>query len=191
MAGGGAAIWLMVATGTAVGAVVLFDGEDTAVVERVVDGDTLDVIRDGETVRVRLLNVDTPESVDPNRPEECLGQGASEYLTQLPPRGVEIELQYDEQRADRYDRELAGVFLGGDLVNAEIARAGYGVPLLIEPNDRFYADVADAWSEAEEADAGLFDPLEHCTLEGQVATTRTRAQRSPRRHSPEMRQPVR
>lgn len=50
----------------------------TATVAKVVDGDTIDVRYDGETHRVRLLNVDTPESVDPAKPVECLGPEASE-----------------------------------------------------------------------------------------------------------------
>lgn len=160
--------WLAVSAGGALGALMYLGGDDTAVVERVVDGDTLDVIRDGEEVRIRLLNVDTPESVDPNKPVECLGAEASAYLVRLLPEGTEVELQYDEERLDRYDRELAGVVLDDALVNAEIARAGYGVPLLIEPNDRFYSEVQAAWAEADETDAGLFSSEPGCTLEGQV-----------------------
>jgi micrococcal nuclease len=52
------------------------DSSTTATVAKVVDGDTIDVRYDGETHHVRLLNVDTPESVDPNKPVECLGPEA-------------------------------------------------------------------------------------------------------------------
>ncbi|MGB5953618.1 MAG: thermonuclease family protein [Ornithinimicrobium sp.] len=154
---------LAVAAALAWGAGGLWGDEDTVIVERVVDGDTIDVLRDGEAIRVRLLNIDTPESVDPNRPQECLGEEASAYLSQLLPAGSEVELQYDEERFDPYDRELAAVFLDDVLVNAEIARAGYGEPLLIEPNDRFYADVQAAWDHADAAQVGLFSPQAPCT----------------------------
>lgn len=150
-------------------ATVLSPGGETVVVDRVVDGDTVDVFRDATTVRVRLLNIDTRESVDPNSPVECLGEDASAYLSGLLAPGTVVELEYDEERVDRYGRELAGLFVDGQLVNAEIARAGYGVPLLIEPNDRFYDAVNEAWTEAEVAGAGVFDPEQDCTFEGRVS----------------------
>lgn len=67
--------------------------QDRAVVDRVVDGDTVDVRFDGRLERVRLLNVDTPETVDPDRPVECLGEEATEFLTELLPPGTEVTLE--------------------------------------------------------------------------------------------------
>jgi endonuclease YncB( thermonuclease family) len=49
-------------------------------VERIVDGDTLVVSGLGT---VRLIGVDTPESVDPRRPVEAYGQEATQFLTNL------------------------------------------------------------------------------------------------------------
>ena len=56
---------------------------ETATVTKIVDGDTIDVLRDGAEVRVRLLNVDTPESVDPDEPVQCLGPESTEFLETL------------------------------------------------------------------------------------------------------------
>ena len=50
------------------------ENAQSAVVGRVIDGDTIDVEYDGDTHRVRLLNVDTPETVDPDEPVQCLGR---------------------------------------------------------------------------------------------------------------------
>ena len=80
---------------------------DQGVVQRVVDGDTVDVSVGGTTTRIRLLNVDTPETVDPNRPVQCLGPEATEFLKSVLPAGTAVRLEYDEERIDRFDRTLA------------------------------------------------------------------------------------
>lgn len=142
---------------------------ERAVVERVIDGDTVDVQRDGEVVRVRLLNIDTPETKDPNEVVECLGPEATALLEELLPPGTVVGLEYDQERTDRYDRTLAGVFReDGTLVNAEIARQGLGTPLDIAPNGRFLPPVEEAFAEAEEQQAGLLDPAQGCTIPAQL-----------------------
>lgn len=92
-------------------------------VVRVVDGDTL--LLDGNE-RIRLIGVDTPESVDPRRPVERFGKEASEFTRRLV-EGRRVQLAYDQERTDRYNRTLAYVYLeDGTLLNAEIIRQGYG-----------------------------------------------------------------
>lgn len=93
------------------------------VVERVVDGDTI-IVRD--VGRVRLIGVDTPETVHPGRPVEFFGREASAFTKRLVD-GKRVRLEYDQQRTDRYGRTLAYVHLpDGTFVNAEIIRRGYG-----------------------------------------------------------------
>lgn len=140
----------------------------TATVSRVVDGDTVDVTWRGKDVRVRLLNVDTPETVDPDRPVECLGPEATSFLKSLLPKGTEVRLELDEEQTDRYDRVLAGVFLQDTLVNAEIARAGLGVPRYVAPNKKFLPAVQAAADEAAAAGAGLWSTDVACTYPAQV-----------------------
>ena len=92
-------------------------------VERVVDGDTIIVQGVG---RVRLIGVDTPETVDPRRPVECFGKEASAFTKRLL-EGQRARLEYDRDRNDRYGRTLAYVYLpNGTFANAEIVRQGYG-----------------------------------------------------------------
>ena len=92
-------------------------------VERVVDGDTIIVSGVG---RVRLIGVDTPESVDPRRPVEFFGKEAGAFTRRLVD-GKRVRLEYDWERTDRYGRTLAYVYLpDGTFVNAEIIRRGYG-----------------------------------------------------------------
>lgn len=137
------------------------EGRRSAVVERVVDGDTIVVQLDGVSERVRLLNIDTPESVDPDREVECLGPAASTFLAGLLPEGALVTLEFDTEQRDRYDRLLAGVFTDdGDFVNAEVARAGFADVVVFEPNDLFEPDIRSAVSEARAARLGLWaDPL--------------------------------
>lgn len=93
------------------------------VVERVVDGDTIIVRGVG---RVRLIGVDTPETVDPRRPVELFGKEASAFTKRLL-EGRRVRLEYDQQRTDRYGRTLAYVYLpDGTFANAEIIMRGYG-----------------------------------------------------------------
>lgn len=141
---------------------------ERASVVRVIDGDTIDVLQDGEETRVRLLNVDTPETKHPNESVECLGPEAEQFLEDLLPSGTEVELEYDAERQDRYGRTLAGVFHEGSLVNAEIAAEGYGVAVLYEPNRKFYDPVKRAEQEARDNARGLFDPDTECALPQQL-----------------------
>ena len=100
-------------------------GADTGLlrVERVVDGDTLVVDGIG---RVRLIGVDTPESVHPTRAVEHFAKEAAEFLRRLVGRQT-VRLEYDQLRTDRYGRTLAYVFLSDDtFVNEQIIREGYG-----------------------------------------------------------------
>lgn len=98
------------------------EGEWRRVV-RVVDGDTL--VLDGRE-RVRLIGVDTPESVDPRRPVERFGREAAAFTRRLA-EGRRVRLAYDRQRTDSYGRTLAYVYLeDGTFLNAEIIRQGYG-----------------------------------------------------------------
>ena len=92
-------------------------------VVRVIDGDTLEL--DGGE-RVRLIGVDTPESVDPRRPVQYFGKEASAFTRRMA-QGKRARLEYDRERQDRYQRTLAYVHLeDGTFLNAEIIRQGYG-----------------------------------------------------------------
>ncbi|WP_145032514.1 thermonuclease family protein [Micrococcus luteus] len=137
---------------------------DPATVVRVVDGDTVVVRKDGQEETVRLLNIDTPETKHPNKAVQCLGPEATQALETLLRPGDDVVLRYDLERTDKYGRTLAGVFEGEMLVNAEIARLGLGVPVVFEPNRRFYPEVLAAWNEAEGEHAGLHQPDLACSL---------------------------
>jgi hypothetical protein len=78
----------------------------TARVERVVDGDTVILLLDGRQVRVRLIGVDAPESVDPRRPVERFGREASAFLGQHPRHGRPVPVECRGRgHGDKADRD--------------------------------------------------------------------------------------
>jgi micrococcal nuclease len=106
-----------------------------AFVLRVVDGDTLVVRLGTDEERVRLLGVDTPESVDPRRPVEEYGREAAAFTRSMLPRGARISLRFDVERRDQYGRLLAHVYLDdGTWLNALLVRAGFAQVMTVPPN---------------------------------------------------------
>ena len=129
-----------------------------AVVERIVDGDTIDVTVGGRSETVRLIGIDAPESVAPTRPVQCFGLEASLRLEAFLPAGTEITLLRDTEAWDAYDRLLGYVVRSDDglFVNLELVAAGYAATLNYPPNDH-YADVlAQAEADAIAAGRGLW-----------------------------------
>lgn len=129
---------------------------DVVTVESISDGDTLRVTLGEVSTRVRLLNIDTPETRHPSKPVECMGPEATAALKSMISPGDTVVLRYDRRLYDRYDRLLAGVYADGVLVNAEMARLGYGEPAVFDGNDRFLPEVEAAWEQARANGVGRF-----------------------------------
>ena len=129
---------------------------DVVTVESISDGDTLRVTLGEVSTRVRLLNIDTPETHHPSKPVECMGPEATAALKSMISPGDTVVLRYDRRLYDRYDRLLAGVYADGVLVNAEMARLGYGEPAVFDGNDRFLPEVEAAWEQARANGVGRF-----------------------------------
>ena len=129
-----------------------------AAVERVVDGDTIDVEIAGREERVRLIGIDTPETKRPDTPVECWGPEASERTASLLPRGTPVRLERDVVGRDDYGRLLAYVHRADDglFVNDDLVRGGFAVPLTIEPNSTYAARFVESARAAEAADLGLW-----------------------------------
>ena len=109
---------------------------DQAIVIRVVDGDTLDVDLQGAEIRVRLLGIDTPETVDESRPVQCYGSEASAQLALLLPEGAAVRVERDQEARDRFGRLLVYLYRVDDdlFVNAALIEGGYATTLSIAPN---------------------------------------------------------
>ncbi len=104
----------------------LASGQTFFLCTRVIDGDTIVVDINGKQERVRLIGVDTPETVHPEKPVEYFGKEASEFTKRMV-EGKKVRLEYDWQDRDKYGRLLAYVYLtDGTFLNAEIIKQGYG-----------------------------------------------------------------
>lgn len=127
---------------------------EEVIVERVVDGDTIIVIDDqGNSFRVRLIGIDTPESVHPDEEKNTeSGTVASEYTKSRLLPGATVFLQYDEEKTDVYNRTLAYLWLSNNvdcgkisdiekyMYNAELILKGYAIPKEYAPNV-MYSDI--------------------------------------------------
>ena len=127
----------------------------TAVVTRVVDGDTVEARIDGEVEDVRLIGVDTPETVKPGEPVQCFGPRASAF-THRHLEGRRVRLLFGVERRDVYGRLLAYAYLGGRLFNSALLRRGLARALTIPPNDRFAARFERLELAAARAGRGLW-----------------------------------
>jgi micrococcal nuclease len=130
-------------------------GRSSATVTRVVDGDTVIARVDGEELRVRLIGIDTPETVAPDQPVECYGPAASAF-THRRLEGRDVELEFDVERLDRYGRTLAYVWLGGELFNETLVREGYAVVTTFPPDVRYVDRFVAAQRAAREQHLGLW-----------------------------------
>jgi micrococcal nuclease len=94
-------------------------------VQRIVDGDTIIVHSlDGSTEhRIRLLGMDTPETVRPGHAIEAWGPEATLFTQDFCKAGV-VHFRLGRRRIDRYKRYLAWIYVDDQLLNAELVRAG-------------------------------------------------------------------
>jgi micrococcal nuclease len=132
-----------------------------AKVERVVDGDTFIASVRSRRERIRVIGVDTPESVDPNRPDEPFGKEASDFAKHYL-NGETVRLAGDAEPRDRYGRMLAYVWLrDGTFWNALLAAEGYAQQLTIPPNVTYASLFRSLVSEARRNNRGLWAGENH------------------------------
>lgn len=137
-------------------------------VTRVVDGDTLWVevtdpagtnLRIGEERKLRLLRIDTPEVGRDGDLSECLADEATTVLGNLAPRGSVVQLAYDTERQDRFDRDLVHVWnRDGTWVNGAMLSGGYANVVTFPPNVAHTDEVQLAERYARENLLGLWAP---------------------------------
>jgi micrococcal nuclease len=131
-------------------------------VTRVVDGDTLKASVAGRTETVRVIGLDTPESVKPGTPIECFALRASAEAERLLPVGAAIRLESDRTQAkrDRYGRLLAHIWLADGTLYAErMIRGGFGIHSIYGGVPSIYARrLAAAQDAARAALRGLWSP---------------------------------
>ncbi|MFD3594233.1 thermonuclease family protein [Nocardia sp. NPDC058640] len=132
---------------------------------RIVDGDTLTVaavapgtvLDSTSTVTVRLLEVDTPETKDPNEPVQCFGPESTAELARLAPVGSTVWVQRDQDPLDGSGRHLLYLWTAsGEFVNLALVRSGYAEAVLYPPNDKHWAVISAAEAGAKSSSAGVW-----------------------------------
>lgn len=133
---------------------VKWDGESRSVyittakktlydVIRVVDGDTIVVNYNGTEETVRLIGVDTPESVHPTASKNTEAGVAASKFTTFYLSDKQVELEFDVQERDQYGRLLAYVYLDGEMLNEKLLRTGYASIATYPPNVKYVNRFSD------------------------------------------------
>lgn len=127
-------------------------------VVKVIDGDTFVIAMNGKNVTMRLIGVDTPETVDPRKPVQCLGREASEKAKEIL-SGASVRLEMDplQGELDKYGRLLAYAFLESGVNVAEhMIIEGYGHEYTYNLPYKYQAQFKEAERKAREGKKGLW-----------------------------------
>ncbi len=136
-------------------------------VTKIVDGDTLEVQKENknesgivsiEKYKVRLLGINTPESVDPRREVECFGKEASEYAKKnFLGETVKLETDDTQSKYDKYNRLLAYVFLeDGQMLNRKLIANGYAYEYTYDKAYKYQKDFKDIQRFSKSENRGLW-----------------------------------
>lgn len=136
------------------------DSGEVARVTKVVDGDTIEIESGGQQYKVRLIGVDTPETVDPRRPAGCFGKEASNESHRLMDN-QSVVLVKDVTDKDKYDRLLRYVYVIQDqdnwlFINDYLVRNGFAKSSTYPPDVKYQEQFKEAEIEAREANRGLW-----------------------------------
>ncbi len=130
------------------------------VVTRVVDGDTIHVDADGKRLKIRMIGLDTPESLDPRKPVQCFALEASaQAKTILAGQSVYLETDPSQDSVDRYGRTLAYVWTeSGRLLNLDMIADGFAFEYTYDLPYRYQQDFRAAEHDARAEERGLWSP---------------------------------
>lgn len=126
-------------------------------VVKVVDGDTIKLMIDGEKKNVRLIGIDTPESVHPDQEKNVPeGKLASDHTKELVGDN-DLYIEYGTEPQDHYGRPLCYVYLpDGTMLNEQILKDGYAKVLIVGKNKEYKDRFTALQNEAKDAQRGLW-----------------------------------
>lgn len=127
------------------------------VVSRVIDWDTIDIIRSGDTVRIRLIGIDAPEYNSTRNVNDCFWKEATEFLTNKV-KDKYINLEYDNSQwtYDKYGRELAYLFLWSENINKSLIEWWYAHEYTYNKPYKYTLDFNSISKIAKEKQLGLW-----------------------------------
>ncbi len=129
-------------------------------VTSVVDGDTIKISMSGKEVTLRLIGMDTPETVDPRKPVQCFGKEASNKAKELlSGKKVRIEVDPTQGELDKYGRTLAYVYRDdGIFYNKYMIEQGYAHEYTYNAPYKYQAEFKAAQKAAQTSQLGLWSP---------------------------------
>jgi len=123
---------------------------------RVVDGDTFVIDYNGKNEKVRLIGVDTPESVHPDEQKNtAFGNEVSSYSKRML-MGKRVQIEFDVEKRDKYGRLLAYVYIDGQMYNKLLLERGYAKIATYPPNVKYVEDFKSLQKQARENKVGLW-----------------------------------
>lgn len=144
--------------------------KDATFVESV-DGDTAEFNIDGQTIRVRFLGIDTPETVHSTKPVEPYGPEASTFTKEHLANATSIRLEFeydtnifseeDNKNKDMYGRLLAWVFIDDVLLQEELLKNGLGVTYMLTNSQKYTGVLQQAEEHAKENFIGIWSAEEY------------------------------
>lgn len=129
-------------------------------VTKVTDGDTIHIDMNGKDEKVRLIGINTPETVDPRTPVQCFGKEASTRMKELA-GGKIVRLEYDETQStrDAYNRILAYVYLeDGQMLNRKMVAEGYAYEYTYMTPYKYQKEFRQLQTLAKTSERGLWSP---------------------------------
>lgn len=126
----------------------------------VVDGDTVKLSIDGTTQTIRLIGLDTPETVDPRKPVQCFGKEASNKAKELlTGRSVRLEVDASQGTLDKYGRTLGYIFRDDGLFyNKYMIEQGFAHEYTYNIPYKYQSEFKAAEKSARENQRGLWSP---------------------------------
>jgi len=137
---------------------------ESGTVVKVVDGDTIDLDIFGAVKRIRLIGINTPETVDPRRPVECFGKEASAFAEKtLDGKTVKLKSDSSQDNRDKYDRLLRYVWFEDEdgeltLFNLLMIQEGYAYEYTYQVPYQYQEQFEATQQKAEKTQAGLWHP---------------------------------
>jgi len=143
------------------------NGGENVLVIKVIDGDTIDILKAGETERIRLVGIDTPEPYSKNNEDKWYGLpdnhlrkwGVNAFnYTKERLYKKEVNISYDNMQGkkDDFGRTLAYVYINEKNINLELVENGYA-RVYTEKKSDLYLKLIEAQTKARKNKVGLWE----------------------------------
>ena len=124
--------------------------------KKCIDGDTVDLVIDGDVKKVRFLAVDTPETKHPTKGVEPFGKEASKYTCDSLKNASSIKLEYEDDKFDKYDRLLAWVFVDDNLLQSKLIENGLAKVAYLYGDYKYTGELKKIEAKAKKDRVGLW-----------------------------------